>query len=119
MTMALHVGVLRPTNMWSSGDGPAWIDMVRERLEAVVEDTREPGWDGSGAPPVSQLAVEVALAVLEESMSDDTIPPNFVPTNDGGLQLEWHANGIDVEVYIEPSGAVSAWGSRCCRPWGV
>ena len=27
-----------------------------------------------------------------------------VPSSDGGLQIEWHCNGQDVEVYVSPKG---------------
>jgi hypothetical protein len=34
--------------------------------------------------------------------------PDIVPTPTGGLQLEWHTAGIDLEVEIGPEGHISA-----------
>ena len=52
------------------------------------------GWDLYGAEPITTAALDVlhALAV--------------VPTVDGGVQVEWHVNGEDVEIAVAPDGAV-------------
>jgi hypothetical protein len=31
-------------------------------------------------------------------MSDETPAPFLVPTSSGGIQMEWHLKGIDVEI---------------------
>ena len=35
--------------------------------------------------------------------------PALVPTVRGGLQLEWHRQGVDIEVEVDPNGSVSWW----------
>lgn len=33
--------------------------------------------------------------------------PALVPTVRGGLQIEWHRRGVDIEVEVSPDGSVS------------
>jgi len=77
----------------------------------------EAGWDGADAKPVSDAAVETTLGVLSDVMSADSVVPFFVPTPDGGIQLEWHCAGVDLEVYVEHDGRVSAWCREGSREW--
>lgn len=58
-----------------------------------------------------------AITVLRDAMTADTIPPAVVPTADGGLQLEWHTKGVDLEVYVDANGHVSAWCQEGAREW--
>ncbi|MEV4267782.1 hypothetical protein [Kribbella sp. NPDC049584] len=88
---------------------------VVERLEAII--ALQKGWDGAEGEPVSHDAIQMSLTVLAETMSPDSIPPQFVPTPDGGLQLEWHCAGVDLEVYVESDGRVSAWCQEGSREW--
>ena len=44
------------------------------------------------------------LMVLIEILDNDTPPPSVVPTYEGGLQVEWHRNGVDLEIEISPDG---------------
>jgi hypothetical protein len=57
-------------------------------------------WDSYGARPIdphcARAAIEVILAVLGPS----TASPAIIPTNRGGIQLEWHRGGVDLEVEV-------------------
>lgn len=72
-----------------------------DRLAALVA-----GWNGPHSRPPAPHALATARELLQ------FVPPrsipfmSVVPTNDGGVQLEWHAAGVDVEVGIDPRGAV-------------
>jgi hypothetical protein len=62
------------------------------------------GWDSYGARKIQLACVasafETALAILQ----DDMPPPAVVPTSGGGVQLEWHTRGIDLEIeFCSPS----------------
>jgi len=35
--------------------------------------------------------------------------PAMVPMSNGGVQLEWHYGGWDIELYVEPDGETSIW----------
>jgi hypothetical protein len=86
-----------------------------ERVESMI--SLDDWWDRSGARAVTFEAFERALQVLSDTMSDDSVAPHFVPVGDGGIQLEWHCAGVDLEVYIEPDGRVSAWCREGSREW--
>jgi len=80
---------------------PPWIREVDKKLEQLRK--LEPNWDGEGAPPVSFECCISALMFLLESAANETPAPQIVPTSEGGLQLEWHRNGIDLEVRFSPT----------------
>ena len=52
--------------------------------------------------PIS--AVDAMLSVLANTLESQTPPPTIVPTWDGGLQAEWHRNGVDLEIEAPPNG---------------
>jgi len=52
-------------------------------------------WDSYGAVPITEDALRVAEAVA------------FVPTCDGGVQIELHGGGVDIEIEIGPDGIVT------------
>jgi hypothetical protein len=57
-------------------------------------------WDHHGAPPVNASDLAAALKTLSGVMAADTPAPAIVPISGGGLQLEWHRAGLDVEVVV-------------------
>jgi hypothetical protein len=77
---------------------PRWKARVDQRLAELSKLRR--GWDGYGADPISSTALNFAGAVLESVMTAYSPAPSIVPTHGGGLQLEWHIGGIDVELMI-------------------
>lgn len=78
------------------GDPPAWLDPTAEALAGLLY--LGPNWDSYGAHPIDRVHVFAALDLLLLVMQDDTPAPTVVPTNRGGVQLEWHARGIDLEI---------------------
>jgi hypothetical protein len=60
-------------------------------------------WDSYGAPMISKRAVDAALQLRNVLAT----APSFVPMSDGGVQLEWHSQGFDVELEIEPNGKLA------------
>ncbi len=56
--------------------------------------TLQQGWDSYGAGPLSPAALAVADAFW------------VVPTADGGVQLEMHAGGMEIEISVNPAGQV-------------
>jgi hypothetical protein len=115
LAVAPIVAVQSSANVWSDRSLPPWIDPLIERLESVL--TLEAGWDGAQASTITNDALAATLSVLEETMAWDTITPAVVPVTDGGVQLEWHCAGVDLEVYIDAEGRVSAWCREGSREW--
>lgn len=65
-------------------------DNWQEQLRALPEN-----WDSYKAPPITELAI----GTLESFAA--------VPCNDGGIQLEVHRDGYDIEVCISPAGKIT------------
>ena len=77
-------------------DPPAWLVPTVEILCELL--SLQENWDSYGAPPVASRNVQTALEVLSDIMRDDTPMPQVIPTSRGGVQLEWHTRGIDLEI---------------------
>jgi hypothetical protein len=79
---------------------PPWITSVVDRLGhlfALAED-----WDGEGARPLDFDTAMEALNFLLTKALHETPAPQLIPTSAGGLQLEWHCGGSDLEITFEP-----------------
>lgn len=79
--------------------------MVELRNRALLQLPR--GWNSYDAEPVSDAAFEQATEFLTMYLVEGVAYPVLVPTVRGGVQLEWHRQGVDVEVEISPDGSVS------------
>ena len=86
------------------------VNVIRKASELVH---LPPGWNSYGAKPVANEAVEAAIAFLVEAIpaSPNVVAPAVVPTVRGGLQLEWHRQGIDLEIEFGPDAS----GSWCAE----
>lgn len=79
---------------------PRWMEPTLAAVERLL--ALDPGWDGYGAPSIDRTALGDALQLLYGSARAETPPPAIVPTGTGGVQLEWHDQGFDIEVYLQP-----------------
>lgn len=79
-------------------DFAGWAISVLDRLVELHELPAD--WDHHGAEPVDVNDIGAALGVLNQIMAPDTPPPAIVPISGGGLQMEWHRAGLDVEIVI-------------------
>lgn len=59
-----------------------------------------PNWDSYGAQPIDPRCIEYARTLLRSIMKPDTPAPAVVPTSQGGVQLEWHTKGLDLEIEV-------------------
>ncbi len=85
---------------------PAWVLPVVRQLDHLLD--LPPNWNGSASAPIEPRLAELAVnAVLVAVMPDERAPvPHVVPSVDGGLQLEWHRGGWDVEIQLTPMGEI-------------
>ena len=65
------------------------------------------GWNSHGAEPVSHAACKQTVEFLTTYLAEGVAGPVLVPTVRGGVQLEWHRQGVDIEVEVSPFGSVS------------
>ncbi len=77
---------------------PSWAEPTLRALGRLL--LLEPGWDSHGARRINPALAWAAVPLLNAVMRDETPPPAVVPTVRGGVQLEWHQNGIDLEVEL-------------------
>lgn len=82
------------------GEKPGWYrDSVRALSKLLLLPE---GWDSHDAPRIELSSVLSTLTTLENIVEVDTPTPAIVPTCSGGIQIEWHRSGIDLEVTINP-----------------
>lgn len=89
------------------GEPPAWAVSVAK--QAVTLLGLPPGWDSYGARRLSPDALRSGLYLLSRVMMPSTVAPILVPTSEGGVQIEWHSRGLDLEVEVRPAGEVSVY----------
>lgn len=75
---------------------PEWLKQFAERLQALAGLPEN--WDSYGARRVDVASILATLNVLLVTMRDGVPAPSIVPTPRGGLQIEWHTRGIDLEI---------------------
>jgi len=77
---------------------PAWVTPTVQAINRVLN--LPSNWDSYGSGRVSPEIAGAALKLLLETMGSDSPVPSVVPTSHGGIQLEWHTNGVDLEVEL-------------------
>lgn len=81
---------------------PAWAEPMMKsaaRLLALPSN-----WDSYGASRINPQCIRAALELARRFFCDETPPPSVVPTCSGGVQLEWHKGGIDLEIeFLSPT----------------
>lgn len=75
-----------------------WQHKAQLRLMELI---RLPvGWDGHSGRPVKRDIAEFAASVLASLMLPRIPMPAIMPLSYGGVQIEWHRKGWDIEIEI-------------------
>jgi len=90
---------------WASS--AAWFVPVRHSVYELL--SLEENWDSYGAAPIRQEFLASASSLLQSIMDEDTPLPSIVPTTPGGVQVEWHCDGIDLEIEIESTSRINVY----------
>ena len=77
---------------------PDWEIEADKRLRALALLPK--GWNGPNSGPIGAAMAGYIRSILSSVMSFDTPAPSFVPAHGGAVQVEWHRNGLDVELMI-------------------
>jgi hypothetical protein len=95
----------------------SWADAAGDRLAELLK--LPAGWDGHNAQPVSRTIVDYATYLLPRLIHPGTPPAFIAPLPFGGLQLEWHRNGWDLEIEICAPGELYAYARELAtgREW--
>ncbi len=100
----------------TSSDAPAWCSPVAESLARLLQ--LEANWDSYGAPPINAHEAAGLLGLLNDVMRRSTPAPAIVPTSRGGVQAEWHRNGVDLEIEtLRPSRFHVAFSDSTGNEW--
>src|ERR1035438_4373800 len=75
---------------------PAWLQPTIKSFLDLLQLPQN--WDGYGASQMHEQIVQQALLLLVEVMDNDAPPPSVVPLSDGGVQVEWHRHGHNLEI---------------------
>jgi hypothetical protein len=82
--------------------GPEWLPQTEEALRKLLSLPQN--WNSYGARPIQPQNVDSAVQLLHQLAGQNTPQPIVVPTVRGGVQLEWHTDGIDLEIEINEPG---------------
>ncbi|MEJ7764882.1 MAG: hypothetical protein WKF86_05255 [Acidimicrobiales bacterium] len=64
------------------------------------------GWDGYTAQQVDADLIQKAWDFAQVAACSVSGEPSVVPTVSGGVALEWHARGIDLEIELTSTGTI-------------
>jgi hypothetical protein len=90
-----------------STERPTWLEPVADAFGKVAR--LGSGWDTYGAAPLHRPTLLAALTFLAHHLDATSPAPAVVPLPDGGIQLEWHRAGVDVELTFDAGGAVDLY----------
>jgi hypothetical protein len=78
---------------------PAWFDPLMQGFADLF--TLQHNWDSYGAGPIDQRVIHDAMNLIDGLLEPTSPAPRVVPLSSGGLQLEWHRQGIDLEIVFD------------------
>jgi hypothetical protein len=85
-------------------DPPEWLKETEETLRGFT--TLPEGWDSYRAMSIESHVVDAAIELLHRKVQHNILKPAIVPTNRGGIQIEWHTQGVNLEIEITLHGEI-------------
>lgn len=94
------------------------VDEVNTALWSIDSQLDElaklgPGWCGGDGDPIAEQAMANTRILADALARLIPFAPAVVPLADGGIQLEWHTNGVDMEVVVSGEGQASLDAHKC------
>jgi len=84
-----------------------WHSQIKERLNELCKLAKN--WDGYNSVPTTFDVAHFSYSLLEQLYREDTPLPSIVPLANGGLQIEWHKNNLDIEIVVHEPNLTSVW----------
>lgn len=82
-------------------------DRLLENAQQILSFLQlESAWDGRRGNPLSIEAAGVAVQILLDVVSIERPSPQLIPLPSGGIQIEWHVAGNDLEIEIDSKGEI-------------
>jgi hypothetical protein len=78
---------------------PSWFDPLMQGF--IDLRTLPPNWNSYGAGAIDPKVIHVAMTFINGLLGPTNPAPRIVPLSSGGLQLEWHRQGVDLEVVFD------------------
>jgi hypothetical protein len=102
-TYSVHVNF--PQSELTTGEArkaPSTTPEYARTIHTLIELLELPGgWNSYSAKPIRKENVTFAVDLLARLMHEGTPAPTVVPKVRGGVQLEWHTKGVNLEIAIE------------------
>jgi hypothetical protein len=77
-------------------DASPWYRAALDRISSLT--ALAVGWNGYDAREVqADMAIDAAKFLTEVAFPG-IAAPSIVPLSDGGVQVEWHRGGVDIEI---------------------
>jgi len=92
---------------WSgvkSLQSPAWLKEIYDRISDLK--SLEENWDSYGGLPVADAAIKSIRVLLSKLDIEDMPTPHLAPIPDGGIGLHWRVGTRDLEIEVDPTGAI-------------
>ena len=86
------------TSVFAANREPNWLPSVLNQVYGLI--LLSPGWDGHGGKAIAIDIIDFTIQFLRDTLAPDGPEPQLVPLSYGGIQLEWHENGIDLEIEV-------------------
>jgi hypothetical protein len=78
---------------------PPWFDPLMQGFVDLL--TLPSNWNSYGADTIDPKVVFDAMTFINRLLGPSTPAPRVVPLSSGGLQLEWHRQGVDLELIFD------------------
>lgn len=84
--------------------------VTHHRILQIIDFCKlQNNWDSYGARAIDPLIAITSLTFLLTVIPSTTPPPSIVPTPEGGIQFEWHRNGVDLEINVCANQSFEVW----------
>jgi hypothetical protein len=94
-----------------STSSKSWMRWALDQLDDIAK--LGPNWDSYGGDPPSRRAIIIASTLLQtvhdlfgNIAPEQSQPQIIAPRADGGVQIEWSAQSVEIAVHVDPSGTL-------------